>query len=75
MGIRLETPHRLFPPTLAMDVEDILQDALPFDPSQARVNPDEEGVIRYGPLVLRVAAKVDLLSAACAQPTDCRAGG
>jgi hypothetical protein len=43
-----------------MDVEDILNDALPFDPDGVRVDPTEDGVVRYGPLALRVAAKVDL---------------
>jgi hypothetical protein len=46
---------------LDMDVEDILNDALSsvLD-GPPRADPNEEGVVRYGPLVLRVAPKVDL---------------
>jgi hypothetical protein len=42
---------------LVADVEDILQDTLSiFD--DTRVDPDQAGRIRYGPLVLTVAPKV-----------------
>jgi hypothetical protein len=53
-----------------MDVEDILNDALSsvFD-DHVRADPAEEGVVRYGPLVLRVAPKVGFLGASPRQST------